>query len=73
MNGHVGDRLVVEGVHVGVQRRIGVITECRHEDGSPPYVVRWLDTGHEGLFFPGPDARIEPASAASQKSSDDVR
>ena len=28
----------------------------RHEDGSPPYVVRWSDTGDQALFFPGPDA-----------------
>jgi len=26
-------------------------------DGEPPYLVRW-DDGHEGLFFPGPDARL---------------
>ena len=61
MNGRVGDRLVMEGAHVGDHRRIGVITECRHADGTPPYVVRWLDDGHEGLVFPGPDAHIEIA------------
>jgi hypothetical protein len=31
----------------------------RHEDGSPPYVVRWSNTGQEGLIFPGPDAYIQ--------------
>ncbi len=60
MNGHVGDRLVLEGAKVGDPRRIGVITELRHPDGTPPYVVRWLDDGHETLVFPGPDARVEP-------------
>lgn len=30
---------------------------------SPPYVVKWHDDGHEGLVFPGQDARIEAASA----------
>jgi Domain of unknown function (DUF1918) len=61
MKGKVGDRLVEEGVHVGDARRVGIITALRHDDGSPPYTVRWLDTGHESLVYPGPDARIEPA------------
>ena len=60
MIAHVGDRLVLEGAHVGDPRRIGVITELRHNDGTPPYLVRWLDDGHEALVFPGPDARVEP-------------
>ena len=49
MMAHVGDRLVLEGVHVGDARRIGVITAVRHPDGTPPYEVRWLDTGHEAM------------------------
>jgi Domain of unknown function (DUF1918) len=57
----VGDRLIEEGTHVGDHRRIGVITALRHDDGSPPYMVRWLDTEHEALVYPGTDARIEPA------------
>lgn len=59
MKAHVGDRIVVAGVHVGDPRRVGVVTELRHDDGTPPYVVRWLDNGHEALIFPGPDARVE--------------
>jgi hypothetical protein len=59
MHAQVGDRLVVEGTHQGDHRRIGVILELRHPDGEPPYVVRWLDDGHEALVFPGPDARVE--------------
>jgi hypothetical protein len=59
MKATVGDRLVLEGTHVGDHRRIGVITSLRHDDGSPPYVVRWLDDGHEALVFPGPDSRVE--------------
>ncbi len=61
MKAKVGDRLIEEGAHVGDQRRIGVITALRHDDGSPPYVVRWLDTGHEAVVYPGSDARIEAA------------
>ncbi len=57
----VGDQLVEEGTHVGDHRHIGVITALRHDDGTPPYVVRWLDTQREALVYPGADARIEPA------------
>ncbi|MEP9383543.1 DUF1918 domain-containing protein [Nocardioides sp. KR10-350] len=53
-----GERLVVRGQHVGDPDRQGEIVEVRHADGSPPYLVRWDDTGHEGLFFPGPDAFV---------------
>jgi hypothetical protein len=49
---------VVRSSHVGTGDRRGVIKEVRGEAGGPPYVVGWED-GHEGLFFPGPDATIE--------------
>jgi len=60
MKAQVGDRLVMESVHVGERRRVGEILELRHPDGTPPYLVRWLDDGHEGLVFPGPECHIEP-------------
>jgi hypothetical protein len=60
MKAHLGDRLILEGTHVGDRRRIGVIVGLRHEDGGPPYDVRWLDDGHRALVFPGSDARVEP-------------
>jgi hypothetical protein len=53
----VGDRLVVEGRSDTTPKREGEVIEVRGADGGPPYVVRWHD-GHEGLFFPGPDAHI---------------
>jgi hypothetical protein len=59
MKAHVGDRLIFEGTHVGDRRRVGIILEVRNSDGTPPYLVRWLDTDHEALVFPGPDAHIE--------------
>ena len=61
MKANVGDRLVMEGNRVGDSRRIGVITELRHADHTPPYMVKWLDTGHEALVFPGSDSRVERA------------
>jgi hypothetical protein len=62
MIAHVGDRLVMEGTHLGDLRRVGVITAVCHADGAPPYRVRWLDDGRTTLIFPGPEARIEPPS-----------
>ena len=58
MKAQVGDRLVLEGTHVGDPRRVGVIMEVRTPDGTPPYVVKWLDNEHEALVYPGPDARV---------------
>ena len=61
MIARVGDHLVVEGVHVGDRRRVGLITAVRHPDGTPPYAVRWLDNDQEVLVFPGPEAHVERA------------
>jgi hypothetical protein len=55
----IGDRLVVRSLHVDGPVRDGEIIEVRHPDGTPPYVVRWSDDGHEALVFPGPDAYVE--------------
>jgi len=55
----VGDRLVVHSQHLDEPSRDAEILEVRHDDGSPPYVVRWSDTGHEALVFPGPDAVVQ--------------
>jgi len=54
----VGDRIIVHGTHVDDVNRDGEILEVRGKDGEPPYVVRWSDTGHEALVFPGPDATV---------------
>lgn len=59
MFAHVGDRLVLKGIHVGDTPRVGVILAVHHTDGTPPYEVRWLDNGHEALVFPGPEAHVE--------------
>jgi hypothetical protein len=54
-----GDRLVVPGHHLGEPVRDAEILEVHHADGAPPYLVRWSDTGHEALVFPGPDAHVQ--------------
>ncbi|GID32350.1 DUF1918 domain-containing protein [Paractinoplanes brasiliensis] len=59
MRAQIGDRLVLEGTHLGDARRVGIVIAVAHDDGSPPYEVRWLDTGRATLIFPGPEARIE--------------
>jgi hypothetical protein len=55
----VGDRLVIKGHHVGEPDRDAEILEVHGDDGMPPWLVRWSDDGHEGLFFPGPDATVQ--------------
>lgn len=58
MNARVGDKIVIKGHHIGEPDRDGVVVEVRGPDGEPPYVVRWAEDGHEGLFFPGTDASV---------------
>ena len=58
MHATVGDRIVVPGTHVDDPVRDGEIVEVHGTDGSPPYLVRWSDNGHESLVFPGPSAHI---------------
>ena len=59
MNAQVGDRIVIKGHHIGEPDRDGEILEVVGSDGGPPYRVRWEDSGHEALFFPGPDAVVQ--------------
>jgi len=59
MKASIGDRIVVVSAHVGAQVREGRVVELRHGDGTPPYVVEWADTGQRGLYYPGPDGRVE--------------
>ncbi|MFE4050198.1 DUF1918 domain-containing protein [Streptomyces sp. YIM B13518] len=58
MRAHLGDQLVIESPATGVARRDGEIVGLHHEDGTPPYDVRWSDTDDVTLVFPGPDAHI---------------
>jgi transcriptional regulator with XRE-family HTH domain len=59
MHAQLGDRLVVESPVTGVIRRDGEIVGLHHDDGTPPYDVRWSDTGEITLVFPGPDAHVQ--------------
>jgi predicted transcriptional regulator len=59
-----GDLVFIRSHAIGHRERRGLIVEARGADGQPPFVVQWLDDPHaephEVLFFPGPDADIEP-------------
>jgi len=61
-----GDVIVVEGHRVGDVRRMGEILEVLGEPGHEHYRVRW-DDGRETVFYPGSDARIQPAATAQGK------
>ncbi len=59
MHATVGDQIVIRSAHVDEKVRDGEILEVRGPDGEPPFLVRWADTGHEALVFPGPDAVVQ--------------
>jgi hypothetical protein len=58
MKASVGDRIVVQGHSSGEPDRDCEVLEVTGRDGEPPYRVRWEDTGHCALYFPGSDAAV---------------
>ncbi|MET8582371.1 pyridoxamine 5'-phosphate oxidase family protein [Streptomyces collinus] len=58
MRAHLGDQLVIDSPATGGARRDGEIVGLHHDDGTPPYDVRWSDTDEVTLVFPGPDAHL---------------
>jgi hypothetical protein len=64
-----GDRIIIRGHKVGEHERDCEVLEVRGEDGGPPYVVRWADSGHETLFFPGSDALVQHFEHTSKGGS----
>jgi Domain of unknown function (DUF1918) len=57
MHAQVGDVLLVEGDPA----RTGLIIGVPHDDGSPPYIIKWLATGSIAMVSPGEYARVMPA------------
>jgi hypothetical protein len=57
LHAQAGDRLVVHNPR-GPARDAEILA-VRHSDGTPPYTVRWSDTGHEALVYPGADAVVQ--------------
>ncbi len=70
MQAAVGDRIIIKGHRVGEHDRDGEVLEVHGADGGPPFVVRWGDTGHETLFFPGSDAVIQHFEHGSNQEVD---
>jgi len=58
MKAAVGDRIIVASTKLGGKVREGRVVEVEHADGTPPYLVEWVDGGQRALVFPGPDAHI---------------
>jgi hypothetical protein len=59
MHAQVGDRIVIRGRHGGDPIRDCEVLEVPGPEGGPPYVVRWSDTGHEAILYPGSDAYVQ--------------
>lgn len=49
--------------------RVGEVIGVPHDDGSPPYVVRWRRSGHIALVSPDSYYSIIPAGTATPASS----
>lgn len=73
MKASVGDRIVTASGVVGGAVRDGVVVDCPHEDGSPPYQVRWSDTGEESLVYPGPDSLVRSDDAPGDVAEAETR
>ena len=68
MKAEVGDWLVMKGLTTDRKDQRGLITEVHSADGSPPYVVHWLEDDHVATVFPGPDALV--VTATEQRAAD---
>lgn len=69
MQAKVGDWWVIKGTTIDQPGQRGLITEVHSSDGSPPYVVRWLETDRVATVFPGPDAVV--VTAEEQVATDE--
>ena len=59
MHASTGDRIIIKGHRIGEPDRDCEVLETRGPDGTEPFLVRWGDSGHEALFFPGSDAFVQ--------------
>ena len=54
--------IVVETATLNAARRHGEVLEVLGDGELEHYRVRWAD-GHESVYFPGPDARVQPSGS----------
>ncbi|WP_166348637.1 DUF1918 domain-containing protein [Phytoactinopolyspora limicola] len=59
MQANIGDHIVVGAGQQGQRGREGEVVEVQGRGGTPPYIVRWIDTGKLALYFPGRDAHVQ--------------
>lgn len=59
----VGDRILVRSHHIGTPDRHAEVLEVHGTGGTPPWLVRWEDDGHESLYWPGTDTSVEHLSS----------
>jgi Domain of unknown function (DUF1918) len=59
MQASAGDRIILRSHRTGEPDRDCEVLEVRGSDGQPPYIVRWADSGHQAILYPGPDAWIQ--------------
>lgn len=58
MHATIGDEIVIETAILDKRKRHGQIVEVIGSGDAEHYRVRWHD-GHESIFYPGPDARVQ--------------
>jgi Domain of unknown function (DUF1918) len=68
MKASVGSQMIIKGHHVGEPDRKGEVLEARGPGGTEPFLIRWDDTGHTSLLFPGSDCVVEDLHKAGAAS-----
>jgi hypothetical protein len=58
MRADTGDLLIVKGRSDSSAARRAMVLEAHGPDGSAPFLVRWIESGHKALVFPGSDAVV---------------
>ena len=66
MDARPGDELVIKGHRTSQPDRKGEVLETRGANGGPPFVVRWDDTGHTTMLYPGTDCEIHAMRRRSE-------
>ena len=68
MHAAVGNWLLVRSRRLHEPARAGQVVGVPHPDGSPPYVVHWLDDERTSVVFPGSDAVVTTAPPATVRA-----
>ena len=69
MKAKAGDWLVMKSFTIDQPEQRGLITEVHSDDGSPPYVVHWLDNGHVATVFPAQTRSSSPRPSSRRPTS----